>query len=103
MFPRRLVFITVIFMLALFPLLSRADMSESVIESIAGGDVNWTKQVVRTSGVGVIDSSAQNTAVTKLSAERAAKISAIRNLLETIKGIKVDSYKIGRASCRERV
>ncbi len=95
MFPRRLLFVSAILVSAFFPLLSGAGMfggPDPVIETIAGGDVNWTKQVVLTSGTGVIDSNIRNTAVAKLSAERAAKISAIRNALETIKGIKVDSY-----------
>lgn len=55
------------------------------------GSIDWTKGVVTATGFGAPPSNAVNAAQARAMAERAAFLVATRNLLETIKGIRVDS------------
>ena len=68
-----------------------ARISDQVIETIGQGQVNWSKHVIRATGSGAPNPSAPNVAVARLGAERAAKADALRNLLETVKGVRIDS------------
>jgi len=54
------------------------------------GNVNWTQQVIRCTGVGGANPNLP-LAAQRASAERAAKVDAMRNLLETIKGVNVSA------------
>ncbi len=63
-----------------------------VVEPIGTeGSVDWTKGVVTASGFGAPPASAVNAAQARAMAERAAFLVATRNLLEVVKGIRVDS------------
>jgi hypothetical protein len=55
------------------------------------GSVDWTKGVVTATGFGAPPASAVNAAQARAMAERAAFLVATRNLLEVVKGIRVDS------------
>ena len=68
-----------------------AGSSGQVIEAVGEGEVNWTRNVIRATGSGAPNPSAANIAVARLGAERAAKVDALRNLLETVKGVRIDS------------
>ncbi|MFH2013274.1 MAG: LPP20 family lipoprotein [Pseudomonadota bacterium] len=65
--------------------------TDQVIETMGQGEVNWTMNVIRATGSGAPNPSAPNIAVARLGAERAAKVDALRNLLETVKGVRIDS------------
>ncbi len=65
--------------------------SGQVIQTIGQGEVNWTTSVIRALGSGAPSPSSPNISVARLGAERAAKVDAMRNLLETIKGVRIDS------------
>jgi hypothetical protein len=62
-----------------------------VIESMGNGGVDWTTGVVTATGLGAPPENAANRAQARAMAERAAFIVATRNLLEVVKGIRVDS------------
>jgi hypothetical protein len=62
-----------------------------VIESMPQGSVDWTKGIVTATGLGAPPENAVNRAQARAMAERAASIVATRNLLEVVKGIRVDS------------
>jgi hypothetical protein len=62
-----------------------------VSEPVPGGEVDWSGKVVRARGTGVLDPGNANKAQARLMAERAAVVVAQRNLLEIIKGVRVDS------------
>lgn len=62
-----------------------------VKEKVPGGDVDWSGKMVRARGTGVIDPGATNPGQARLMAERAAVVVAQRNLLEIIKGVRVNS------------
>jgi hypothetical protein len=53
--------------------------------------VKWYEQVVKVTGKGAPPKDAQNQSQAKLMAERAAKMDAYRNLLEQVRGTKVDA------------
>jgi hypothetical protein len=65
--------------------------ADPVKEEVPGGVIDWTGKVVRARGTGVLDPGNTNTAQARLMAERAATVVAQRNLLEIIKGVRVDS------------
>jgi hypothetical protein len=53
--------------------------------------VDWERKVIRASGSGAPDLRAPNIAVARLGAERAARMDAMRNILETLQGVQVTS------------
>lgn len=62
-----------------------------VEEPVPGGNVDWSENTVRARGTGVIDPGTRNLAQARVMAERAAVVVAQRNLLEIVKGVRVDS------------
>jgi hypothetical protein len=62
-----------------------------VVEPVPGGVIDWGAMVVRARGSGVVDPGDPNPGRARLMAERAAVVVAQRNLLEIIKGVRVDS------------
>ncbi len=65
--------------------------ASDAVEHTASGSVNWTTGMVYATGIGVPPSNPANAAQARAMAERAAFVVAIRNLLETVKGVRVDS------------
>jgi hypothetical protein len=55
------------------------------------GSVDWQRKVVRCSGAGApnLRDAQNNVAVARIGAERAAKLDAIRNCLEAVKGVRI--------------
>ena len=62
-----------------------------VEEDLPGGAIDWAGKTVRAQGTGVLDPGNTNKAQARLMAERAATVVAQRNLLEIIKGVRIDS------------
>jgi hypothetical protein len=62
-----------------------------VAEAMPGGTVDWSGRTMRARGTGVLDPGNSNKAQARLMAERAAVVVAQRNLLEIVKGVRVDS------------
>ena len=59
----------------------------------SNGSVNWTQQVIRCTGIGAPNPDAPM-AAQRSGALRAAKLDALRNLLETVKGITLSSETV---------
>jgi len=55
------------------------------------GQVDWTNRTITATGSGAPDLKAPNVAVARLGAERVAKMDALRNILEVLKGVQLDS------------
>ncbi len=53
------------------------------------GKINWADKTITVTGSGAPSLKAENVAVARLGAERAAKMDAFRNILEAVKGIRV--------------
>ena len=62
-----------------------------VQEPLPGGAIDWSGKTIRARGTGVLDPGNSNTAQARSMAERAATVVARRNLLEIIKGVRIDS------------
>ncbi|MEO0812282.1 MAG: hypothetical protein AAFY60_05405 [Myxococcota bacterium] len=76
--------------------------AQQVEQSIAHGQINWTDKTITVTGSGAPSLKAPNVAVARLNAERAAKMDALRNVVEAVKGVKVsgnrsagDAMKLG--------
>ncbi|MCK5687962.1 LPP20 family lipoprotein [Myxococcota bacterium] len=65
--------------------------SPAYAADVAHGQVKWTKKVITATGSAAPSLKAPNAAAARLGAERAAKMDALRNILETVKGLKVTS------------
>ncbi|NWF56276.1 MAG: LPP20 family lipoprotein [Syntrophaceae bacterium] len=71
--------------------LSIAQDRREVVETLPSGAINWSQGTVTAKGSGAPPKGITNPAQARLMAERAAKADALRNLLETVKGVRVDS------------
>ncbi|HXY53125.1 MAG TPA: LPP20 family lipoprotein [Nitrospirota bacterium] len=68
--------------------------SGDAVETMASGTINWTVGEVRASGIGAPPAFPGSAAQARAMAERAAYVVALRNLLETVKGVRVDSETV---------
>jgi hypothetical protein len=64
------------------------------IETTSSGMINWTSGEIFATGIGAPPSYPTNAAQARAMTERAAYVVALRNLLETVKGVRVDSESI---------
>ena len=71
------------------------DRDSPLVEKKLEGEIDWEKGLIRASGTSAaipsFDSEKNNIAVKRLAVMRAAKIDAMRNILDVIKMIRVDS------------
>ncbi len=68
------------------------DTVKDVIEPTGlSGKVDWTTGVITAAGVGAPPAQPTNAAQARTMAERAAQVVSYRNLLEAVKGVRVDS------------
>ncbi len=61
------------------------------VEMTSSGIINWTVSEIYATGIGAPPAQSVNAAQARAMAERAAYVVALRNLLEVIKGVRVDS------------
>ncbi len=59
--------------------------------TVSSGKVDWTTGAITAVGIGAPPAQPANAAQTRAMAERAAQVIAYRNLLEAVKGVRVDS------------
>ncbi len=92
----RFVIILVLVVTAAFPYAVSAQTANpgDAIETTSAGQINWTTGEVYATGIGVPPAQAANAAQARAMAQRAAFVVAIRNLLETVKGVRVDSQTV---------
>lgn len=76
--------------LALIPGGAWAERGE-VIETVGNGWIDWSRGIILAKGSGAPPREARNIAQARLMTERAALTDARRNLLEVLKGVRVDS------------
>jgi hypothetical protein len=62
-----------------------------LIQPAGPGEINWTQQIIRAKGWGVVDTALPNKTQARLMATRAAQVVAQRNLLEIVQGTYVQS------------
>ena len=81
-------------MILVFLFLTPAGSQQPLVQVIGNGEVNWGEQYIRAAGSGAPNPDAPNIAAARLGAERAAKADALRNILETLKGVRIDSQTL---------
>jgi hypothetical protein len=88
--------IGVLLIILMLPFSAKAQMAGSAdaIENVGQGKINWTSGEVYATGIGAPPASAVNPAQARAMAERAAMVVALRNLLEIVKGVRVDSESV---------
>jgi len=94
---KRAVHISVVLMvLFLITVLSFAQTSglSDAVETTGSGSINWTTGEVYATGIGAPPANAVNAAQARAMADRAATVVAYRNLLETVKGVRIDSETV---------
>lgn len=64
---------------------------QDLVEQIGNGSVNWTKGVVQAKGIGTPPEKYYGKPQARPLALRAAKLDALRNLLEATKGVRISS------------
>jgi hypothetical protein len=65
---------------------------DGLVQKLAHGEINWSKKVITATGSGAAKVKG-NVAQARLMAERAAKLEAIRNILETVRGMQVTASR----------
>ena len=73
------------------PVLGYCQQWHELVEQIGNGTVNWTQGIVKANGIGVPPESVYGKPQARPMALRAAKLDAMRNLLEVTKGVRIDS------------
>jgi hypothetical protein len=66
-------------------------VSSDAVDRVGSGTINWTTSEVYATGIGAPPPHSANAAQSRAMTERAAFVVALRNLLETVKGVRVDS------------
>ncbi len=64
---------------------------QDLVEQMANGDINWTRGVVQAKGIGAPPEKYYGKPQARPMALRAAKLDAMRNLLEATKGVRISS------------
>jgi hypothetical protein len=82
-------------LLSLLTVGNEALAAEAAAPPVAHGQVDWSARVLTATGNGAPDLKAANAAVARLGAERVAKLDALRNLLESVKGLRVSGTVTG--------
>lgn len=92
---KRLVIVLFVTILALSAaVFAQTSAPGDAIETTSSGQINWTVGEVTATGIGAPPSMPVNAAQARAMAERAAFVVALRNLLETVKGVRVDSETV---------
>jgi hypothetical protein len=102
LYPAMVVMLAMVFMAT--PLLAGVlytPNKNEVVEPLKSGAINWTLQTIRVIGSGAPNPDAPNVAAARLGAERVAKLDAMRNALEAIQGVRIDSQTTVRNAMLE--
>ncbi len=73
---------------------AQGGISGDALENVGQGSINWTSGEILATGIGAPPSGALNAAQARAMAVRAATVVAYRNLLEIVKGVRVDSESV---------
>ncbi len=77
--------------LLILPASAYCDQWQNLIEQIGNGSINWTRGVVQAKGIGAPPEKYYGKPQARPMALKAAKLDAIRNLLEVTKGVRISS------------
>ncbi|MEL7370463.1 MAG: hypothetical protein AAFN74_16205 [Myxococcota bacterium] len=72
------------------------DADKPVVEKLEHGEINWTEKNVMATGSGAPNLKLPNVAAIRLNAERAAELAAYRNIVQTLRGIRISGTTTGK-------
>ncbi|MEM7678384.1 MAG: hypothetical protein AAF449_20520, partial [Myxococcota bacterium] len=72
------------------------DADKPVVEKLEHGEINWTEKNVTATGSGAPNLKLPNVAAIRLNAERAAELAAYRNIVETLRGVRISGKMTGK-------
>jgi len=87
----RFLFVFALLVISFFSGFVFAGDGSALTERLSCGSINWTKGVITATGNGAPPSSSMKAAQARLMAKRAAILDARRNLLETVKGVRINA------------
>ena len=67
---------------------------QDLLEPVGNGAVNWSRGIIQATGIGAPPESAYGKPQARPLALRAAKLDALRNMLEVVKGVRIDSTSV---------
>jgi len=91
---KKLAIINIVIFLSLFFIIPWEARAQNAVESFENGKIDWTTGVGSAIGIGAPPPKPVNMAQARAMAKRAAVIVARRNLLEIIKGVRIDSLTL---------
>ncbi|MBW1744973.1 MAG: hypothetical protein JRJ25_01090, partial [Deltaproteobacteria bacterium] len=84
----------VIAVLLILPAYGFCNEWQEVVENIGNGSINWTKGIIQATGIGTSPDEYYGKPQARPMALRAARIDAMRNLLEVTQGVRIDSATV---------
>lgn len=86
--------ISLVAFVAALTLVTPCAFGDNVVQQFTDGNVDWTNMIVTAKGIGAPPANAANMAQARAMARRAAIVVAQRNLLEIVKGVRIDSQTL---------
>lgn len=90
------IFMLVLMVLLLVPATGYCDQEQDFIEQVGNGSINWSKGIIQGKGIGAPPEKDYGQPQARPLALRAAKLDALRNILEVVNGIRIDSTTVVR-------
>ena len=90
------IFMLVLMVLLLVPAAGYCDQEQDFIEQVGNGSINWSKGIIQGKGIGAPPEKDYGKPQARPLALRAAKLDALRNILEVVNGVRIDSTTVVR-------
>lgn len=69
--------------------------ADELVQKVGNGQIDWSKRTITATGSAAPNKKAPSVAAARIGAQRAARLDALRAILEVVKGLKVDAKKTG--------
>jgi hypothetical protein len=92
----QLIVVLALVCLLVAPITANCQEGQDLVEKVLKGSINWTEGVVQAVGIGAPSEQQYGKPSARPMAMRAAKLDAMRNILEIINGVRIDGSTIVR-------